>query len=560
MPCFALIVQKEEDVKELCSEVTSLLRVQKAISGHENIVRLHELLEDEASVHLVMDYCAGGDLFDYIAHQKRLSEKETAQIFKQLVTAVNALHLCGLVHRDLKPENILLTKPKGQVKGRPQIKVADFGLAVVLARGQQARGVAGSPFYMAPEVIKGKFYGREVDVWSMGVILYTCLAGSLPFWGKGHEAVFTSVCRAKPDFVRKPWPIVSPEAKHLIRQMLHPDPTKRVRLVDVLSHPWLVHHCPELKSNQNQPPWIPQVPSGSPSLLSHSPGNFSSSSAHLGSSPVDIPAFSKKSNEHSSPWLTGAVEAMPVGGPPVTPAALEFTSCKRNGEAAENDAAECRQNALPVQSGSPSWLLNVAARRVLQAGANVDTLFERKVDCESQAKEDLHRIPSPPRAAQNQSRSSSPSLLHKFHVALSLAHPFPRLYMPFSASNSPMISGVTSPQDQSHVPPGSADGHVCSALAQDAPREISLLTLAPPAIQECSATSRNHPHVLNPVAGFMQQPLSASIQPLSCLATTSTPNGNSSCGWKNSPSKAALAHPSPLSALDAAASSLFTPN
>ncbi|CAI5468642.1 unnamed protein product [Closterium sp. Yama58-4] len=229
------ITQKEEDLREFAAEMTTMIHLH----GTPGLVQLREIFDDDLAVHLVMEFCQGGDYFDHIARKKRLSEGEAANIFRQVVVSVNAMHAKGFVHRDLKPENILIAKPASHSNEDVEVKIADFGLAIAVNEGKGIKGVVGSPFYMAPEVIKGKLYGVEVDVWSLGVILYTSLAGVLPFWGKGHQAVFTAICRAQPDFDRSPWPLISTEAKHLIRRMLTLDPTKRIRACDILEHPWM---------------------------------------------------------------------------------------------------------------------------------------------------------------------------------------------------------------------------------------------------------------------------------------------------------------------------------
>lgn len=198
-------------------------------------------------MHLILDYCNGGDLFEHIRKSGRLKESEVARILLQLLTAVQHMHSRGLIHRDLKPENILLHCCPAR-PGQYQVKLGDFGLcAQDGTKGQQARGLAGSPFYMAPEVVAGAVYGKQVDVWSMGVVLYTALSGYLPFWGKSKEAVFEAVLKGKPDMKRRPWPCISPEAKQLIQSMLNPAVEKRATVQEVLVHPWMLRHCPPVK-------------------------------------------------------------------------------------------------------------------------------------------------------------------------------------------------------------------------------------------------------------------------------------------------------------------------
>ncbi|GJP35651.1 hypothetical protein CLOM_g20169, partial [Closterium sp. NIES-68] len=251
-------------------------------------VRLVDVFEDHSAVHLVMEYCEGGDLFDHVARHERLDERQTCHILRQLAAAVARMHERGIVHRDLKPENILLTSRSSYSNsnlfprscchmdsGEPsdvslcpsflsansltaqciEVKIADFGLARVLQRGCRLHGMVGSPFYMAPETVRGREYGEEVDVWSLGVIMYTCLSGTLPFYGKNQNAVFAAVCRGEVDLeTGQPWTLISHEAKELIRRMLDADPNQRIRSSSILHHPWfeLQHQSERYRQQQRQ--------------------------------------------------------------------------------------------------------------------------------------------------------------------------------------------------------------------------------------------------------------------------------------------------------------------
>ncbi|CAI5467129.1 unnamed protein product [Closterium sp. Yama58-4] len=224
-------------------------------AGNEHgigFVRMVDVFEDESAVHMVMEHCEGGDLFEHVAQHERLDERQTAAIMRQLATAVTKMHEMGVVHRDLKPENILLTTSL-------TVKIADYGLARVLKRGCRLHGLVGSPFYMAPETVRGREYGPEVDVWSLGVIMYTCLSGTLPFFGKNQNAVFAAVCRGEVDLeTGSHWPLISHEAKDLIRRMLDVDPNQRIGSSRIVHHPWFKRaggeHCSltEVKASQSQ--------------------------------------------------------------------------------------------------------------------------------------------------------------------------------------------------------------------------------------------------------------------------------------------------------------------
>ncbi|CAI7927586.1 unnamed protein product [Closterium sp. NIES-54] len=235
----------------------------RVLPPHRNMVRLASMHEDARHVHLVMDLCQGGDLFDLIAKAGRLSQDFAAHIFRQAASAVAFCHAHGVLHLDIKPENLLLhtrlpphylaaaapsATPTASPAASPSrralldsvcVKLADFGQAVRVLPGQMACGVAGSSFYMAPEVVCGRPYGTAADVWSLGVLLYVMLAGYVPFWGADLPATFHAICCNRPDFSAHLWASVSPLCVRLIRSMLALNPRRRPSLQQVLAHPWL---------------------------------------------------------------------------------------------------------------------------------------------------------------------------------------------------------------------------------------------------------------------------------------------------------------------------------
>ncbi|CAI7772385.1 unnamed protein product [Closterium sp. NIES-53] len=233
-------------------------------SPHAGVVQLRAVFEDDAAVHMIMELCDGGELFDEIVRRGRLSERDAAQVFSQIVSAVAFCHSRGVLHRDLKPENILLARypasaaapatagtPSAAVSAAAAAgagqrvvvaKLADFGLAIPLKQGERARGVAGSPFYIAPEVLRGD-YSLEADVWSLGVILYILLCGAPPFWGPTDRDVFMKVLQGAVDMGGEEWSGVSEEAKGLVRCLLQRDPRRRPPAVKILSHPWILLNC-----------------------------------------------------------------------------------------------------------------------------------------------------------------------------------------------------------------------------------------------------------------------------------------------------------------------------
>ncbi|CAI7895959.1 unnamed protein product [Closterium sp. NIES-53] len=221
-------------------EVRREVVAMRSVAGHAGVVQLRAVFEDERQVHLVMDLCDGGELFDEVVRRGRLPERDAALIFREIASAVAICHSKNIMHRDLKPENILLaSQHSSQV---PTAKLADFGFAIHIPPGHRASGVAGSPFYMAPEVLTGE-YGLEADVWSLGVVLYVLLSGSPPFWGADDNGVFRAVLEAPLDLTSGAWGGVSAEAKGLLRCMLHRDPRRRPSAAKLLSHPWILVHA-----------------------------------------------------------------------------------------------------------------------------------------------------------------------------------------------------------------------------------------------------------------------------------------------------------------------------
>ncbi|KAF7057633.1 hypothetical protein CFC21_064850 [Triticum aestivum] len=205
------------------------------LSEHPNVVRIRGAYEDALFVHLVMELCAGGELFDRIVAKGHYSERAAAQLIRTIVGVVEGCHSLGVMHRDLKPENFLFASTAEDAP----LKATDFGLSVFYKPGDKFADVVGSPYYVAPEVLL-KCYGPEADVWSAGVILYILLCGVPPFWAESETGIFKQVLRGKLDLETEPWPSISDSAKDLVRKMLIRDPTKRETAHEVLCHPWIV--------------------------------------------------------------------------------------------------------------------------------------------------------------------------------------------------------------------------------------------------------------------------------------------------------------------------------
>ncbi|KAF5296043.1 hypothetical protein FQA39_LY12665 [Lamprigera yunnana] len=199
-------------------------------------VRLHDSIQEENFHYLVFDLVTGGELFEDIVAREFYSEADASHCIQQILESVNHCHQNGVVHRDLKPENLLLaSKAKGAA-----VKLADFGLAIEVQGEQQAWfGFAGTPGYLSPEVLKKEPYGKPVDIWACGVILYILLVGYPPFWDEDQHRLYAQIKAGAYDYPSPEWDTVTPEAKNLINQMLTVNPSKRITASEALKHPWI---------------------------------------------------------------------------------------------------------------------------------------------------------------------------------------------------------------------------------------------------------------------------------------------------------------------------------
>jgi MAP/microtubule affinity-regulating kinase len=213
------------------TSLQKLFREVKIMKGldHPNIVKLFEVIETEKTLYLVMEYASGGEVFDYLVAHGRMKEKEARSKFRQIVSAVQYLHQKRIVHRDLKAENLLLD-------AELNIKIADFGFSNEFTPGNKLDTFCGSPPYAAPELFQGKKYdGPEVDVWSLGVILYTLVSGSLPFDGQNLKELRERVLRGK---YRIPF-YMSTDCETLLKKFLVLNPTRRAALEAIMKDKWM---------------------------------------------------------------------------------------------------------------------------------------------------------------------------------------------------------------------------------------------------------------------------------------------------------------------------------
>ncbi|XP_027914242.1 calcium-dependent protein kinase 3-like [Vigna unguiculata] len=233
LACKSIATRKLVNRDDL-DDVRREVQIMHHLTGHRNIVELKGAYEDRHSVNLVMELCAGGELFDRIIAKGHYSERAAADLCRQIATVVHDCHTMGVMHRDLKPENFLFL---GKEENSP-LKATDFGLSVFFKPGDVFKDLVGSAYYVAPEVLR-RSYGPEVDIWSAGVILFILLSGVPPFWAENEQGIFNAILRGHIDFASDPWPSISSSAKDLVKNMLRVDPKKRLSAVEVLNHPWM---------------------------------------------------------------------------------------------------------------------------------------------------------------------------------------------------------------------------------------------------------------------------------------------------------------------------------
>ena len=207
-------------------------------ADHPNIIKLYDIFESKHSFYLIMEECKGGEVFDriveHIENKKMYSEKHAADIFVQIMSALEYCHNNGIAHRDLKPENLLYLN-EGSEEENP-IKVIDFGLSQVISPDRKLKTKVGTAYYVSPELLNGS-YTEKCDIWSAGVILYIFLSGIPPFNGANDSDIYRKIVEMKFSFPEKHWQNISEEAKDLITHMIAPE-NERYNARQVLDHPW----------------------------------------------------------------------------------------------------------------------------------------------------------------------------------------------------------------------------------------------------------------------------------------------------------------------------------
>eukprot|EP00897_Mesotaenium_endlicherianum_P008899 jgi/Mesen1/8037/ME000428S07242 len=232
-----VIIKSSLTTPRMVELVQQEVAAMQAITDQPAVASLRDVLEDTRHVCLVMELCQGGDLFDRIKDLGHYSESDAATVCASLAEVLTHCRSRGVVHRDLKPENILLCSRSS----RTDIRVADFGASAFVKPGERLSTLAGSIFYVAPEVIAGD-YNWEADIWSAGVVLYVLLCGRPPFPGRDEGRVMAAIQGGCVDLAWGPWLHISEEAKDLVRRMLTLDPVLRITPQEILEHRWIRNH------------------------------------------------------------------------------------------------------------------------------------------------------------------------------------------------------------------------------------------------------------------------------------------------------------------------------
>ncbi|TSK14731.1 Phosphorylase b kinase gamma catalytic chain, liver/testis isoform [Bagarius yarrelli] len=235
-----------QQLEEVKSSTLKEIHVLNVLKGHPSIITLIDSYESATFIFLVFDLMRRGELFDYLTEKVTLSEKEARSIMRALLEAVRYLHSLNIIHRDLKPENILLDD-------QGHIKLSDFGFSVQLQPGEKLRELCGTPGYLAPEILKCSMdethdgYGKEVDLWACGVILFTLLAGSPPFWHRKQMLMLRMIMEGRYQFSSPEWDDRSDTVKDLISKLLVLNPSVRLTAEQALTHPFFLQYQKEDK-------------------------------------------------------------------------------------------------------------------------------------------------------------------------------------------------------------------------------------------------------------------------------------------------------------------------
>ena len=227
------------------SDLKDLIKEVDIISGldHPVIIDFYETYQDDFFFHIVMEYCKGKEVFQKIASEGKIEEKKVARVIFKVLNAIAYCHSKGITHRDIKPENILFETDEPY----SDIKIIDFGLSRKYSVDQKMHTILGTPYYIAPEVLKGN-YDEKCDIWSIGALTYIMLSGEPPFKGKSNNEIFMKIIKDPIKFNPYKWNNLTENSKDFIKICLNKDPDKRPSAIEALSHKWFLHFIQD--SNQ----------------------------------------------------------------------------------------------------------------------------------------------------------------------------------------------------------------------------------------------------------------------------------------------------------------------
>ncbi|XP_062174922.1 calcium and calcium/calmodulin-dependent serine/threonine-protein kinase-like [Alnus glutinosa] len=220
----------------LTNEILVMRKIVENVSPHPNVIDLYDVYEDQTGVHLVLELCSGGELFDRIVAQERYSEAGAAAVIRQIAKGLTAIHKANIVHRDLKPENCLFLN---KTEDSP-LKIMDFGLSSVEEFTDPVVGLFGSIDYVSPEALCQGTITSKSDMWSLGVILYILLSGYPPFIAQSNRQKQQMIMAGEFSFYEKTWKNITSSAKQLISSLLSVDPHRRPSALELLKHPWVI--------------------------------------------------------------------------------------------------------------------------------------------------------------------------------------------------------------------------------------------------------------------------------------------------------------------------------
>jgi len=234
------VINSRPDDHQSLTRIHEEINIMHKLGNHPSVIQLVDM-DDSLSntIRLVLELCEGGELYDRIQQKQYYPEHEAKILIKNLLEAVSFIHGKGIMHRDLKPENILLASKVSNT----DIKISDFGLAKVSKdyprRLPRSHSICGSDFYLAPEVIKQEEYGREIDIWSVGVVCYVILSGSLPFFHNVLHKLYRQIVERDLSFPEQAWKSVAKGSQDFILRLLQVRPGDRLTAEQGMNHPWL---------------------------------------------------------------------------------------------------------------------------------------------------------------------------------------------------------------------------------------------------------------------------------------------------------------------------------